>query len=111
MVSIIWVCCFSSFIAPPPPGPPSADEPLPDTVMASVVMIEQGMAIGTIAERRGPQGSTIHAYLSRAIEQGKLEASCYLDLQPDEWANIENALKQQLGDRSNDASALLKPVF
>ena len=87
-----------------------ADE-LPDTVMASVAMLEQGMAIDTIAERRGLQDSTIYNHLARAIEQGRLDASRYLDLPADDWANIEDALNQQLGETRGNAPALLKPVF
>ena len=78
---------------------------LSDTVNETLVLLNQGLHIETIASQRDIKLSTVYTHLADAIEVGLIEAKAVLQLSDGEYNEIINALEMHLDDDK------LKPAF
>jgi len=78
---------------------------LSDTVNETLVLLNQGLHIETIASQRDIKLSTVYTHLADAIEVGLIEAKAVLQLSDGEHNEIINALEMHQDDDK------LKPAF
>ena len=78
---------------------------LSDTINETLILLDEGKDIDTIAERRDIKVSTVYSHLAEAIEAGLLDAHEILPLTSDEYNSIVSALEMF------DDNGRLKPVF
>jgi len=79
---------------------------LNDTINETLILLDEGKDIETIAKSRELKVSTVYSHLAEAIEAGLLDARKVLPLTSDEYKEIVTALEM-----FNDEEGRLKPVF
>ena len=75
------------------PLPELLDNNLSDTVNETLMLLDQGLAVETIAERRELKSSTIYGHLAEAIEVGLLDARKVLPLSDAQYAEIAHSME------------------
>jgi len=79
---------------------------LSDTINETLLLLDEGKDIDTIAKNRDLKVSTVYSHLAEAIEAGLLDAREVLPLTTDEYKEIVTALEM-----FDDEEGRLKPVF